>query len=302
MRNDAFGKFYSKLRLEGFLRAFLCGIVIGFSVLLISATVCWFVGFKGIWLSFVLFAVTVIAATVPFYFLVFSPNTKKMAKRIDELGLEERLITMTELEGDESFIAVKQRQDAMAALDKVNANAMKLIVSVPILIACAALGTGAVGMTTVHALNVADVVPSGIELVQGEKTDHFYNIFYSVEGNGVIYGVYNGDKDYIGYDKDKKECNVKIKAGEKSEAVVAVANDGYVFVGWSDGYSNPFRASMTINENKIITALFQPISDVKDEMDEKDDTDKTEAVQNTGEETVILLRLSVGARGNSVAT
>lgn len=299
MKNEAFKKFQAKLRWEGFLRSLLCGLAIGFAVLFVSATICWVVGFKGIWLSIVLFAVAVGVATTLFYFLMFSPDTKKMAKRIDELGLEERIITMTELEGDDSFIAVKQREDAMAALGKVNASAMKLVISVPIIIACAVIGVGAVGMTTVHALNVADVVPSGIELIQGEKVDQFYSISYSVDGSGLIYGVPNGNKNFIGADKDSIKCSVDVKAGEKSDAVIAVAKEGYVFVGWSDGYNSPFRASATINENKIITALFQPVPDVEEKEDEKDDIGKAEALKGISEEKIIALKLAVGIDVNS---
>ncbi len=302
MKNEAFKKFYAKLRWEGILRAFFCGLAIGFMVLLYSATLCWFFGFKGIWLSIVLFVVAVAAVTSLLYFLVFSPDTKKTAKRIDELGLEERIITMTELEGDNSFIAVKQREDAMAAIGKLNAGAMKFIVSVPVILTCVVFGFYAMWMTALHALNVADVMPSGIELVQGEKPEQFYNLAYSVDGNGLIYGVYNGDISFIGNDKNNKKCDVKVKAGEKSDAVIAVADDGYVFVGWSDGYGNPYRESVTINENKILTAVFQPIPDEGEEIDEKDDVQKTTAEVNVGEGTISALKLAVGTNGNTATT
>lgn len=315
MKNEAFKKFYNKLRREGILRAFLCGLVIGFSVLIISSLVCWFVGYKGILPSILLFVFAVAASTAVFYFLLFSPNTKKMAKRIDELGLEERIITMTELEGDDSFIAVKQREDALDAMSKVNASAMKLVVSVPVIIACAAVCLGAAGTVTVHALNMADVVPSGIELVRNTP-DTFYNIAYGVEGKGVIFGVNNGEDNYIGADK-AQTCDVKVKAGATSDAVIAVADEGYVFVGWSDGYGNPYRAGATINENKIITAVFQHVADYV-EPEEEDNGDnggsssisynngsswmhnfRSKAEMNDKEQVVELLKLAVKADGNT---
>lgn len=88
MKNEALRKFYSKLRWEGFLRAFLCGLAIGFAVLLYSTTISWFYGFKGIWLSIVLFVVAVAVATSLFYFLTFSPNTKKQLSVSTSLALK----------------------------------------------------------------------------------------------------------------------------------------------------------------------------------------------------------------------
>lgn len=199
MKNEVFDKYLNRLRIEGFLRALLCGLAVAFGGLLVTAFICWFVGFKGIWLSAVIFVVATATAAPLFYHFIFSPTTKSMARRIDELGLEERILTMTQLEGDNSYIATVQRADAMSALGKLNASMIKLVVSIPVIILCAAIGLGAAGMTTVHALNVAGVIPSGIELAIGNNDDE-YTITYKIGGEGVVHGV-NVDKD-----KDAEEA------------------------------------------------------------------------------------------------
>ena len=58
-------KYYSRLAQESFLKSLLWGLVVGFSALLLSAIVCWYVGFKGIWVCIVLF-VAATAISTPF--------------------------------------------------------------------------------------------------------------------------------------------------------------------------------------------------------------------------------------------
>ena len=99
-------KYYSRLAQESFLKSLLWGLVVGFSALLLSAIVCWYVGFKGIWVCIVLFAAATAISTPLFYFCRFRPTIKQTARRVDSLGLEERLLTMTELEGDNSYLSL----------------------------------------------------------------------------------------------------------------------------------------------------------------------------------------------------
>lgn len=249
MEKHNFGKFHKKLVKEGIIRATLCGVSVGFAALLICAAACWLAGFNGIWLDVLVFFLTAAGATALFYFLLFSPNAKKMAKRIDELGLEERMLTMIELEGDDSFMAQKQRADALSALAKLNAGAMKIALSVPVIAASITLGTFAAGTTTVHALSAADVIPSGIELIRGDDGGEDYSIVYKVEGGGVIYGVE--------FDAARKTGKAVVKNGEDAPVVVAVADTDWVFEGWSDKNPSPIRrdggASVTV------TAVFRRV-------------------------------------------
>lgn len=62
---------------------------------------------------------------------------------------------MTELENDPSFIALKQREDALSSLGKVNTSLLKFAISVPLIASVAVVGLFGAGMTTVSALSAA---------------------------------------------------------------------------------------------------------------------------------------------------
>ena len=132
MAGELFKKYYSRLAKEGFLKALVCGLIIGFSLLLISAAVFWLADIERFWLCIVLWAVATATATPIFYFKAFRPTIKAIAKRVDELGLEERILTMTELEKDDSYIAMRQREDAKAALKTIDAKRLKFAISIPL--------------------------------------------------------------------------------------------------------------------------------------------------------------------------
>ena len=46
-----FQKYHKRMVAEGILKATLIGLLAALAVLFVTAAVCWFVGFKGIWLS-----------------------------------------------------------------------------------------------------------------------------------------------------------------------------------------------------------------------------------------------------------
>ena len=90
-----FKKYRSRVVKEGILKAVVCGLIVGFAVLIVTALAFWFAGVPwGLWLSIALFAAATGASVPAFYFLKFKPTAKAIAKRIDQLGLEERIITM----------------------------------------------------------------------------------------------------------------------------------------------------------------------------------------------------------------
>lgn len=71
----------------------------------------------------VIFGVIVLLFCYCFY---FHPRKKEVLKRIDALGLQERMITMEELKSEETVLARLQRQDTKEQLSKVKIRSMKL--------------------------------------------------------------------------------------------------------------------------------------------------------------------------------
>lgn len=250
---EIFRKYYSRLAKEGFLKALLWGLIIGFSAMLITATVFWFVDFKHFWVAILVFVGISGAVTPIFYFKKFLPTTKSIAMRVDELGLEERILTMTALEGDESYIAMKQREDALKALTTVNAQMLKFAVSLPLIIATAVAGLCGMGMTTVSALSANEVIKSGKDIIEESTAvpPKQFEVSYKAEKGGMIEG---------------KEFQL-VYEGEDALPVMAIPDDDWIFVEWSDGYTDPYREDFEITKDMELTAIFAMLEDGADGFD-----------------------------------
>ncbi len=236
-----FGKYYKRLSRQSWVKSLICGLIVGCVAMLITAFGLWLAGGKAFYFAFVALAVG--TATAPlFYKFVFKPTTKAVAGKIDELGLEERMITMTELEGDESYLACRQREDAIKSLNSVSEGLLKLVVSVPMLIVLSVSILLSGGMTAVAALSGAGIINSGKDVIDEIKHDQAtrYTIEYEVDGDGVIEG----------------DIVQSIEAGQNGTMVTAVALDGYAFLQWSDGLENPVRCEVKVSEDMKLTAVF----------------------------------------------
>lgn len=263
MQDKVFDAFRARLRKESLIKSILCGLIAGFTALLISCAVFWFVDFKAVWVGGII-AVAVCAAAVPvFFFTLFRPSDKALARRMDALGLEERVITMRELEGNDSFMAQRQREDAVAAIKKVDAKLIKIAISIPL---CIALGLSVVlgsGMSVVCALSASDIIRSGNEIINdvNKPAVGYFTIEYDVEGPGYI----EGDLVQI------------VEEGGSTGVVLAVAEDGFVFDHWEGsyigedgytyeidelpGYDNPSRVDTKVDRDMIIVAVFVEVDD-----------------------------------------
>jgi hypothetical protein len=190
MRGDFLREYYNRLAKEGFLKSLLWGLTIGFSALLASAFLFWVFAWKAVWVCAIVFVLCVAIITPIVYFTKYKPNKKFVAKRIDELGLEERMLTMAELEGNDSYIAIRQREDALNALSTINASFIRLAISVPLIIATIVTGLLGASMTTVSALSASGVLRSGSEIVNPPEEEPILSEFtveYEIgEGEGIL--------------------------------------------------------------------------------------------------------------------
>lgn len=312
MTSEVFKKYYKKIGRESILKALLCGLTIGFSLMFVCIAASWLAGFKaGIYIGLGLFVAATAIATPLFYTFRFRPTTKKIAQRIDTLGLEERILTMAELENDDSFIAMKQREDAMNAMKSVSSEMLKIAVSVPLIAAVAISATLGTGMTVAAA-----VAPDGGKhFVDGLKEKKTYDIAYTVEGKGwVIDFTKKENAALIAAMKERARQREIDKANgkevtedetlpdtfrnrlgivytaidETAQATIvldganyedttytfevtegdefgvklmALPQKGYVFVGWSDGVTSPYREDMEATATKTVTATFEKVAD-----------------------------------------
>ena len=151
---------------------------------------------------------------------------------------------MVEYRNDDSYIAKLQRSDAEAAVEKVDKKQIKLSFPRRMLIALAVCFVIGSSMTTVTALSDAGLMPGGDDIIDAiipDEQEVYIAVTYVVEEGGYIEG----------------EADQLVLLGENAEAVLAVAEDGYYFVGWDDGYKKPSRQDKKINEELVLTAIFE---------------------------------------------
>lgn len=242
-----------RLAKEGWIKATMCGIIVGFTFVLIAAIVSLIIGQAHLWIYIATF--TLGAALTPlFYFKHFKYTTRQVAAKVDMLGLEERVLTATQLEHDNSYMARRQREDTLNTLKKVNDSMIKISVSIPLIVLlCGALILG------VGAATASTLVDKGLIEIINEPQINQYDVIYGVkdEKGGAVYG----------------KSAQTVSEGLYSELVEAVAYDNYVFVGWSDGVDTPRRTDL-ITADFEVYALFELIVDVDEEIEDDERGDE----------------------------
>lgn len=251
MKNDRMiEKYRDKLVKEAIVSSLGYGLIGGALVNFLTACVCWLFGYNGLWLCIGLGIGTFLLSAVLLYFFKFRPTEQGVLRRIDAMGLEERIVTMKELEQDDSYIARLQREDARQKESEVTSEQVKAAFPVftwkAAAIACLVVSVLAgAGMTTVVGLTSAGVIPSPGLIDPDNPRDLPLAVSYLVEGGGEI--------EFL--------SEQLIEKGDDAEPVVAVAEDGWTFVEWSDGRKSPDRADKKIMEDLTVTARFEEVPD-----------------------------------------
>ena len=247
----------SKLTLEALIKSFLAGLTVGGPVGFIIALVTWFTEAKGLWLSIgAIIGVTAIATAI-FYLLRFRMRPIDKARRIDRLGLDERLITMIEYENDDSYMAQVQRRDAKQRLSMIKKSDIRLCIARSLVVFSVVAFVMASGMTTVTALADAGVIWGGddfIDAITPEEPEINLSVTYEAEEGGYIDG----------------EAEQLVLQGKDAEPVLAVADDGYVFIEWSDGSTDPYRHDLQVMEEIELFAIFEWDEEAEDGEEEGD--------------------------------
>lgn len=236
---DILEKYRKHMVTEGIIKSVMCGLIVGLGVNIIVAFISWLFGFTGgLWLALGLgIGLAAFCATI-FYFKIFKPTPEGVARRLDSLGLDERVITSVELENAHSTLSRMQRADASFALDCAHASLGKKMFSfsfpVAIVVAVGVLGAGAVALDTVSGLSAEGLLPSGTDIINGER-EKFVAVSFIAEEGGYI----EGDPEQL------------VLPGEYCDTVVAVADDGWAFECWvwldgGEEYENP-DPSLTVS-------------------------------------------------------
>ena len=255
-----FSNLDSKLLREAILRSALWGIAAGAAVAFAAAVACWFLAASLLWVAIAALLVASAIAGVLFYLTTFHPTIKANAQRIDRLGLDERAITMVEFENDDSYIAQKQREDALEKMAKVEPKHLKIKVSCLAIVLCCLSLLLFAGMATVEELSTRGILPTGIEVWQTifpPKPLPKYTVKYEASKGGVLVG----------------ETEQTVEKGSSGEMVIALADEGYVFLCWSDGVETPYRVDENVNRNISVSAVFTQMENFDDAGDDEDKPD-----------------------------
>ncbi|MBQ8319302.1 MAG: hypothetical protein IJX81_00305 [Clostridia bacterium] len=239
-----FKKYRSRLIGQGIIKSVLYGLIVGFAVNFVAALVAWFVGYDGTWLSVGVGVAAMLVSGLIFYFVKFHPSSEDVARQVDALGLKERMVTMVELSEEQSYIAKIQREDAKAKLATVTPKQIKLRIAKKVIAYVAAAAVVAPAMTVICELAARNVLQSGLELLDPNSgAIKTISITFEAEDGGSI---------------DGKEVQV-LYVGEKTEPVKAMADDGWMFVEWSDGNGDPYRPAEEFEEDTVYTAIFEEV-------------------------------------------
>lgn len=263
MTNQHFTEYKSKLTFEAVLKSALAGISVGFGFGLLLGLIFWFTGVEILWILITATVLVSLTAGVLFYFKRFRPTDVSNARRLDGLGLEERLITMVELQGTDSCMANLQRADAKASLGKINKKQLKLKIPKGIIAFALTFFILGAGMITVNGLTMLGLLKGGDDLIEdliGDEFVEYVTVTYEVEDGGTI-------------DGDDVQDIVK---GTDTTTITAVADEGFMFKEWNDGYTNPTRFDQKVNESVTFTAIFVELEDEEGEESEdgSGDSDK----------------------------
>ncbi|MCH5156519.1 MAG: hypothetical protein J1G02_01420 [Clostridiales bacterium] len=150
----------SKMKREAVFKSIFLALSIGLLLSVIVSIVS-FATLKNIlWVALVAGAIATAGLSVLFYFKLYRPNVKMTAERVDEVGLEERVITMMQFKDQDNPMLNRQRQDAQTALGNVSVKQVKIRFPKFLIIALAIIAAVAIFMmsySTVLAVNAENV-------------------------------------------------------------------------------------------------------------------------------------------------
>lgn len=236
-------RFINRLRRGAIKKSLIASFTVALSVIAVCSAFGWYYGFDKLWVYAVVFFGVALAAFPLFYLLKYRKSEKAVAQAIDSLGLEERMLTMESLKGVDTYIARRQREDTMAALSQVSEKRLSLLLSTALLACFAvALPLGA-GFTTVSALSANGILPSGREVAEGVPAK--YTLSYTASEGGSLQGA---TQQYV-------------TENTSGSYVIAEADDGYIFVKWSDGLKSNVRCDTPTDDDIKVKAIFESLED-----------------------------------------
>ena len=258
-----FSPLYKEYLKSAILKSLILATLISCSVLFIVSFVFWMVDVKQFWIALIAFGIL----EVTIFLITFSrlkPTDRKLSKKLDELGLQQRVVTMYQYQNDNSLMAKIQRSNAIEHINKVNKKLVKLVTPVLIIVLLFVSILSSATTTILAALSSNDVIKPGSETLVPSKVVE-YEVSYETMGEGFV----EGDIFQV------------VVEGKSTTPVVAVPEEGWAFTGWvilspstytsTANESDPYRVDENVMANLVICAQFVEVEELDGEDGEPGD-------------------------------
>ena len=149
-----------------------------------------------------------------------------------------------------------QRKDAAKELEKMKNLRLKIKVSLASVLVCAVAFSLSVTTTAITALSFSGKVPAPDEILTPDTPQTEYVEITYADGDG---GRIEGELFQI------------VEKGGNCTAVMAIADDGFVFDIWSDGVTEPLREDENVLSSQTIYASFIKIKENDSKVEKSDE-------------------------------
>ncbi len=258
-------KYKKRLIILGLFKAFLIALIPSFISMGVISLISYFCNAS---LSFIIILTLSIGLslllilTIAIFFKFFYPNNKKLYSQLDKMGLEERLITLKEIENDNSLFADLLKKDVDEKLKNLPVKSIRFVFPIQVIIMIIFSFIFASSFMTYSVIASTSIDPIQNQEEKEENETEYFIVNYGVldEKQGTIEGL----------------ASQKVKKGGYTKQVKAVPFEGYVFYAWTNldlipiGNQEATRMDLNIQDNMDIVAIFQKKED--DENDQNMDS------------------------------
>lgn len=124
-KDSVLKKYRSRVLKESIIKSLIYGSIFALAVVAFVSLLFFIIGTKQLLISILLGVIALIGGSIYVYQSKFRTTVNAIAKRVDELGLHERVITMIDYADNDSLICEKQREDTQERLAKVESKQIK---------------------------------------------------------------------------------------------------------------------------------------------------------------------------------
>ena len=220
-------KYKYKLILEGILLSLIFGLLIGLGFSILLSLIFFVFKITGVFKIIIISGIIFLISTILLYFLKFKPTTNKIAKRVDNAGLKERVITMLELEGKDSVMIKLQRDDAKLKLEETKPKDVKF----------KSFKKQLITLAIIVVISITTLLFFSKEV--DARYEASYEIIYDSNGGTLIENSY-------------------VKGGELIPIPKNPVKEGFDFIYWYEISSFiPYNFDKEVFEDKTLFALWE---------------------------------------------